>query len=692
MITISENTALYCEFGDSAPISKAVEAMERDFIGVFGCPLKRSNAPAGGQLRILKKDGYSEECFSLSESESCLVIAGSDDLGIVFGIYYFTEHILGVGPFAFWTDSEYLRRSEIIVKEADYRSIPIRPRFRGWFINDEDCLTAWDDSIVIGGGLWAIIFETLLRSGNNTVIPGTSSSPGDPQIELAAEYGLWIAQHHAEPLGAEMFQDAYPGVRPLLPEQLGRFESLYRMSVEKLKGCKVIWTLGFRGQGDKAFFEDDPQYDTDIKRGKLIESMVSLQRKIVEESSPGPHYFAHYIYAENTALYESGHLSLPNDIIRVFSDNGFGAMRARRHLGLPEPGRPSRPSPEDAKHNKIGIYYHVSFHDLEISNKIAPLIHPEIIVQNLAPFESMPGFDLFICNAGNIRPHVFHLGLLSELWNKANGAPMKERAANYIERWTEKHFPGFARETMELLLDYFDAPFSYNDAYPDAKAGEQVYHHGLRTMALSIVENKNVRPRFSYIPVSFSSNADCFSWLRDRAAASLPVWKRLCEDADRLSMRMSGEKGVFFNDNIGMHIRYMAESCKGFVCGTNAILAFGEKQFKKAFCLFYRSKTHMRAALEILQSGEHDKWKNFYRGDWLTGTRKTIRYLDTMLSLSRMKGDDGTVNSAWMIEALNLKKTAIATLSQAYASDDKLAAALEKAQEDSDAPNLSILA
>ncbi len=54
-------------------------------------------------------------------------------------------------------------------------------------------------------------FETLLRCGGNMTIPGTDKN-SRLNRQMAADMGLWITHHHAEPLGAEIFARAYPGV------------------------------------------------------------------------------------------------------------------------------------------------------------------------------------------------------------------------------------------------------------------------------------------------------------------------------------------------------------------------------------------------------------------------------------------------------------------------------------------------
>jgi hypothetical protein len=59
--------------------------------------------------------GKREEAFSIlcNDTDASVQIGGSDDLGVVFGIYHFCERCLGVDPYEFWTDFEFDRRDEL---------------------------------------------------------------------------------------------------------------------------------------------------------------------------------------------------------------------------------------------------------------------------------------------------------------------------------------------------------------------------------------------------------------------------------------------------------------------------------------------------------------------------------------------------------------------------------------------------
>ncbi len=61
------------------------------------------------------------------------------------------------------------------------------------------------------------------------------------------------------------------------------FHKLWEEAVLRQKDQKVIWALGFRGQGDCPFWESQGRRASTRrkKRGELISDLIELQRQIV---------------------------------------------------------------------------------------------------------------------------------------------------------------------------------------------------------------------------------------------------------------------------------------------------------------------------------------------------------------------------------------------------------------------------
>ena len=165
------------------------------------------------------------------------------------------------------------------------------------------------------------------------IIPCSRAYVGDLGVQLASEMGLWVTHDHAKPLGARSLHEVFPGANARMPEETDRFVALYEEAIKAARPLKMVWSVGFRGQGDRPFYhnDDDSRYSDNMAvQGKIISEMIRLQQRMVRELAPGPHYFAHNLYAESVELYQGGYLDLDDYVIRVWGDNGFGAMCRRR--------------------------------------------------------------------------------------------------------------------------------------------------------------------------------------------------------------------------------------------------------------------------------------------------------------------------------------------------------------------------
>jgi hypothetical protein len=143
-----------------------------------------------------------------------------------------------------------------------------------------------------------------------------------------------------------------------------------------------------------------------------------------------------------------------------------------------------------------------------------------------------------------------------------------------------------------------------------------------------------------------------------------------------------------------MQIDFMAYSYQGLVSGLRGLIAYLDRNYELAFCLLSQSKWFMEDAWRTLVSTEHGKWKNFFRGEWLTGTRETIRRLETIRGICKIRADieknDGF--PAWISEALGFEgHSAIHTIIQANADYDTLAAVLLKKKQGMKAPLFELL-
>ena len=248
------------------PVQYALKALRRDLDRIFSA----TEAP-GGRVLLNVNDTLAAEQYVLTAGADTLLLSAADDLGFVYGLFEISRRYLGVQPFWFWCDQSFTVWEGVTIDPGTVvESKPYRVRYRGWFVNDETLLSHW--KVERRSNLpFIMAFEALLRLGGNMVIPGTGKN-GLLYRQTAADMGLIITHHHAEPLGAEMFAQAYPDLEPMYSKYPEKFRALWQAGIDAQKDMRVVWNIGFRGQGDRPFWDDDPQYDTPEKRGALISS------------------------------------------------------------------------------------------------------------------------------------------------------------------------------------------------------------------------------------------------------------------------------------------------------------------------------------------------------------------------------------------------------------------------------------
>ena len=266
----------------SQPIQEAIAILRRDMRAML------TASEAKNRVHIVADDTLSSEQYSIAVLPREIQVRCADDLGAVYGLLAISEQFLGIYPLDWWHE---IQRPSMPSKEIPQQTItsPAQAvRFRGWFVNDEVLLEGWHQSISDRFAVWKRIFETLLRCHGNMVIAGTDRlHDGDALIDLASSMGLWITQHHAELLGAKMFSRVYPDQTPSYTEHPELFEQLWRDSVHRLNGKKVVWAIGYRGQGDMAFWHSDAAAGTDAAtRGAYVGRIMRRQMAIVREQDP----------------------------------------------------------------------------------------------------------------------------------------------------------------------------------------------------------------------------------------------------------------------------------------------------------------------------------------------------------------------------------------------------------------------
>lgn len=637
-LAFNRNIKIVSEISQAA-VHHALENLKRDIENTC----KITEHP--GLELVLEQEALDNECFLLiaDKEKNQLRLSAGSELGFVYGIYEISRGILGVKNFWFWNDQKFVKKENYFIPE-DYRveSTAFAVRLRGWFVNDEVLIKTWEVDYSMEKP-WEMVFEALLRCGGNMVIPGTDKH-SRMYRKMASDMGLYITHHHAEPLGAEMFARAYPGLDASYDVHGDKFRKLWQEAIEEQKNLHVVWNLGFRGQGDHPFWDDDPTYDTPQARGKLMGDLIRVQYDMVKAELPEADCCTN-LYGETMELYKQGYLELPEDVIKIWADNGFGKMVSRRQWNH----NPRIPAlPKKGTRGSHGIYYHVSFYDLQAANHITMLQNSsEFVKQELLTVQDCGCMDYWIINSSNIKPHVYYLDFISQMWKTGNIDIEKHRNA-YGRTYYGDSYAGLIAQCIQK---YHESAVKYGPNEDDY-AGEQFTTHVGRILV-------------SHFMRGTDQAAEDLTWMADTETLKEQVliyrdiclkgvmnygrYMNYCENAvTQMAMEDEGSRRLF-RDSFLLQGQIHFHCFKGAELICESLLAAMDGNYKQAFYYAGRAREEYLAANQAMRNREHGKWIGFYHNECLTDVKQSAWVLQGYMSYIR-NWEDGPDFHEWQRE------------------------------------------
>ncbi|MBQ7916593.1 MAG: glycosyl hydrolase 115 family protein [Firmicutes bacterium] len=645
------------------PVQTAVDNVKRDMEEIL-------TEEGQSTITFVVDKTMTAESWKMEAGEESLTITAPDDFGCIYALYYLSENYLGVQPMWFWNDQIFQNKPWAEVPAGVYESTPYRVRFRGWFINDHQLLHGWTEKYKDEKYVWARIYETVMRLGGNMMITA-SYRDVDGQKKLIADYGMYISHTHNEPLGSDMFVSMWPGVNPSLREHPDKFEALWRDAVIRQKEYKMIWGVGFRGQGDRNFWDDDPVFDTDEKRGALIEQAIRKQIDIVKEYVENP-AFCTNLYGEMTELYRKGDLKFPEEVIKIWGDSGFGRMVSRRQLNS-DPRTDAMPTKGSGKN---GMYYHASFHDLQASNHLTMSPNSaEFLARELETCFENDGDDYLIINCGSVKPHIYTLDLMAKLWRDGK-VDVQEHAQDYAQRYYGDH-----AEQIGQLLPRFSELAPQYASHEDEHAGEQYYHYNARYMIQGLMAGKENDPMVvlkwlgGWVPLK-----EIAAKMKKTCEETFQRSDAYYNEAKALLEQLSGEEKRLYEESFWVQVVLHNTGLHGLY---HMCCAFEEKvagNWARAYVHAHKASKYYHAGYECMQEMSRGKWTGIYDEDSLTNVEITCYTADILRGWLRIC-EEGEYYTGWEKEYImspdDVRNIGSFNKFKAW-SDEKLGDALEE--------------
>ena len=562
------------------------------------------NRPESAALLEKIAPGFGEglkgewEAYRVATSGGRLIIAGSDERGTMFGLYAFIEKYLGVDPLWFWGGRPPQPRATLAWDSVQLASGEPSFKFRGWLINDEDLLTEWKESggqrqidypfykQVVPRDVMRAVAEALVRSRCNLIIPASFvdilNPPEEALVQECARRGVFVSQHHVEPLGVSAFsyfnywKQRGKDLKYSYFSHPAEVREVWRVYAEKWAAySNVIWQLGLRGIADRPMWMADPntpQSDTD--RGRLISEAMAAQVQLLDEVAPRqPRYLSTTLWAEGSALNQKKLLTIPAGTIIVFADNSPGWKWQQDFYSTPRDPR-----------NTYGVYYH---HGLIGSGPhLAQVVGPHKTFACLKTAVEQGAGTYAIFNVSNLREFVLGIDASAKMtWRMDSFDP-----GTWLAEWVRSRFSKQQDAIAKAYQVYFNA-WQIHDAQqvPFLMDGQMFAagHSGLGEIAKKLKEKKigggvspeedqqaGSTPALSKAAISHGGDA-FWSGLNDMHPRSLgrrEMIKRVAAQkaglmlallhARAASVALPEYEAAFMNDNLLYQSAIMIETCE----------------------------------------------------------------------------------------------------------------------------------
>ena len=571
--------------------------------------------------------------------ENPLLMVGSDERGTMFAIYHFIEKYLEVDPFYFYTGMEPAKKDELVFSDIEIIQPEPDFKYRGWFINDEDLMTEFINGAgnrdidyryydqVVHPDIIEEVFEALVRSRYNLTIPASfidiKNPPEKRLVEEAAKRGLFISQHHIEPVGVSAFsffnyweergedyRFSFYSSRPQLEEVWEKYVA------EWSEIPNVVWQIGLRGIADRPMWQADPDVpQSDADRGRLISEAMQVQMDLIikYDSRENPPVTT-TLWAEGAALNQEGHLTFPENTIVVFADNSPGFVWQEDFYETErEPGR------------NYGVYYH---HQLWGSG-------PHL-VQGVPPSKTYELFELAydheahhyaIMNVSNVREFVLGIDASAEMLDNIQAFNPDQ----YLQNWCEERFTNAANQTYQAYQQFFDSYQIHPETKTPYTLDGQMRSYGLRRLNdiekqinnpeafAAELQKRKQRTQSDALGMNLS---DAYPHNYMSSAEYLPaVEKQLSGLEECLNLipdiksELQGDTLRFFENNYQAQVLILSGISEWLQNVLKANLALQEND--QAAC--QQNLQEAVKALEKVEQGKalasRGKWEHWYRGD-----------------------------------------------------------------------------
>ena len=306
--------------------------------------------------------------------------------------------------------------------------------------------------------------------------------------------------------------------------------------------------------------------------------------------------------------------------------------------------------PEGNKNGRHGIYYHVSFYDLQAANHITMLPNPpEFVREELQKVLDAGADDYWIINCSNVKPHVYFLDLIAQLWRNKD-ADVEEHREIYVS----SYFPSATEENkakiIQCMKKYHESAVRYGKEI-DEHAGEQFLNHVARMLISQYMKNPGTYAEDMLWAAPFKTLEEQVKWYMGICHEGMEKYEACAKQCEKTACELSANTEELFRDSWLLQTKIYQYCYKGAYQVTLSLISALEEDYQKAFYYAGKARKAYLSADEAMRQREHGKWKGFYANECLTDIKQTVWVLEGFMSYVRNL-DDGPHYYKWQREFL----------------------------------------
>lgn len=622
---LTSDAAIVDSSGNGA-VAFAAAALRQDLRRKLGLEGGGARAACRIEFRIQPR-GDAFDAHTIEVRPEGVTITGCDELGLIHGIYRFSEQWLESDPCHYFTGILPARAERVEIPCGTTASKPYTFRHRGFFFNDEDLLVGFQMEKPEHGfsmAVWRELFELALRMQCTCVIPGTNILPDEPQIKLASDMGLYIAQHHAEPLGSAPYY--WPrGVPFSWSSNRADIIAYWRKAIARQAGRKVLWTINFRGLIDRPFWVDDPNLKPDAPpetKAKIINEVLAAQLELIREvrGEDNPETYG-YLWGELFDLYNAGLLRFPKGTTVIHTDDGDACMRKNLEDLV-------RRSP-----NPTGVYQHISMFNGSQSMRVTSF-PPRVYARELKRAVDLGMNRIFILNVANVREKIFNLRQVMGYANDyaAMTAISGPDGSGYPSWYTRTVLGTEQPEVGDAYRALTSIPFPGNEARPDNLIGDNFYSLYIRFTLQRVYKRVDKAPDFWGMR-SFGNLREALEWYGANMAAAEPKWEVAAERARDAARHLAGNRRAFYENEAVAQLEKVLHLTRMAMAFGKSVCLYYDNRGYDAYLEAFQALRHCDMALDVEKRIETGKFKGWHRNDLNCRTWKCRDFLVTWHAL-----------------------------------------------------------